>query len=151
MRVKGSRASKASSRPSGGRPAGDARASWASACRRRARATWRTNASSHLQPRRGRRRCRPWWRAVDLRAAPRAADQPAPSRRDAGSGSTALLGARRGPALRRPWRSSRTPARPRPGRSGSARRRRPPRSRRRRLSVVAPAARSRGGPAGACG
>ncbi len=88
VRVNGRRASNASRRPPGTGLRGTA-GSCASAYRRRARATWRTNASSHLSRSRaaamsalvrGR-----WmrWRASGRSARPR------PSRRAAGSGSTA--------------------------------------------------------------
>lgn len=88
VRVKGSRSSKAESRPSGAGLRGTA-GSWESAWRRRARATWRTNASSHFRRARASSMsalvCGRWI----LRRASGSGTRPRPSRRESGSGSTA--------------------------------------------------------------
>ncbi|CAM5661190.1 hypothetical protein SGRIM128S_09003 [Streptomyces griseomycini] len=86
--VKGRRSSKAARRPSGFGLRATA-GSWASACRRRARATWRTKASSHLRRARASSMsalvCGRW---IFSRASGRETS-PRPSRRESGSGSTA--------------------------------------------------------------
>ncbi len=88
VRVKGSLASKASSRPSAtGRRA--TAGSWVSAYRRRARATWRTNASSHLSRALASSTSAFVCGRCTFSRASGSGVKPRPSRREAGSGSTA--------------------------------------------------------------
>ncbi|CAM5506265.1 hypothetical protein STANM309S_02614 [Streptomyces tanashiensis] len=88
VRVKGSLASKASRMPSGAGLRATA-GSWVSACRRRARATWRTKASSHLSRSRAAAMSALVRGRWIIRRASGSSVRPRPSRRAGGSGSTA--------------------------------------------------------------
>lgn len=87
VRVKGRRASKEVSRPSAAGMRGTA-GSWASAWRRRASATWRTNASSHFsRARASAMSALVWGRWIFSRASGRET-RPRPSRSESGRGSS---------------------------------------------------------------